>query len=65
MNQILDAVMQSLDNLHDTCSCTKFMLPHGSNDIVITVPRTRRGRELYRSLLLEVARIEREKGEKI
>jgi len=60
MSYVLDAVMQSLNEVNDKCGCATFMLPYELDDVVVTVPKTRRGRELFRSLLLEVGRIERE-----
>jgi len=61
MSYELDAIMRSLDELNDTCGCPTFILPHELDDVAIPVPRTRRGRELFRSLLLEAGRFEREK----
>jgi hypothetical protein len=60
MSKILEAVTMSLEELKDTCGCAKFSLPHKTGEVVIPVPRTCRGRKLYRSLLLEIGRMERD-----
>lgn len=60
MSKTLEAVTYGLKELTDTCGCVKFDLPYGKHGETTTILVPPRGRDAFRSLLLEVARHEHE-----
>lgn len=61
MSRILEAITESLEKLKTPGGALCFCLPLGvARWTSIPVPKTKRGRELFRALLLEIGRMERD-----